>query len=64
VNSLIRTGDKTGKEKYERLYVTDGSIIPTFLGVNPSLTISVLAYRIIFDIVEISLDIRQLTIQA
>ena len=44
--------------------MTDGSIIPTFLGVNPSLTISVLAYRIIFDIVEISLDIRQLTIHA
>ena len=44
--------------------MTDGSIIPTSLGVNLSLTISVLAHRIVFDIVEISLDIRQLTIQA
>jgi GMC oxidoreductase len=43
---------KNGKEKYKQLYVADGSIIPTSLGVNPSLTISALAYRIAFDIVE------------
>ena len=36
--------------------MTDGSIISTSLSVNPSLTISVLAHRIVFDIVEISLD--------
>jgi hypothetical protein len=37
---------------YKNLYVADGSIIPTSLGVNPSLTISALAYRVAFHIVE------------
>jgi len=43
---------KTGQRAfYENLYIADASIIPTALGVNPSLTISALALRIVDRII-------------
>lgn len=44
---------KTGERPfYEKLYVADASIIPTALGVNPSLTISTLALRVADNIIK------------
>jgi len=37
---------------YEGLYIADGAVVPTALGVNPSLTISTLALRIADKIIE------------
>jgi choline dehydrogenase-like flavoprotein len=49
-----RKGDNNYQEQrvYEGLYIADGAVVPTALGVNPSLTISTLALRIADKIVE------------
>jgi choline dehydrogenase-like flavoprotein len=36
----------TGKTFHSGLYIADGSMIPTALGVNPALTISAVALRV------------------
>src|SRR5262245_29597795 len=49
VDEFGRVFDKSkagDKPFYERLYIADASIVPTALGVNPSLTISALSLRI------------------
>jgi cholesterol oxidase len=57
VDSLGRVfRGKSTNSVYDGLYIADGSIIPTSLGVNPSLSIIALAYRIAFHIVERNKD--------
>jgi choline dehydrogenase-like flavoprotein len=46
VNGLGKVFNATTGEPYKDLYVVDGSIIPNALGVNPSLIISALGFRI------------------
>jgi choline dehydrogenase-like flavoprotein len=36
----------TGKAFHNGLYIADGSMVPTALGVNPALTISALSLRV------------------
>jgi choline dehydrogenase-like flavoprotein len=38
-------------DHYQDFYVADGGVVPTSLGVNSSLTISALAFRIVENIV-------------
>lgn len=55
VDEYGRVFDKTktgSRPLYKGLYIADGSIVPTALGVNPSLTISALALRIADKIIE------------
>jgi cholesterol oxidase len=55
VDEFGRVFDKTKAGErpfYEGLYVADASIIPTALGVNPSLTISTLSLRVASKIIE------------
>jgi cholesterol oxidase len=47
-----RDNENQKQRFYEGLYIADGAIVPTALGVNPSLTISALALRIADKIIE------------
>lgn len=67
VNNLgkIYKGDGVSLvDTYDKFYVVDGAIIPTSLGVNPSLTISALAFRIAKEIVQSNdfLPVEEVTI--
>ena len=55
VNSFGKVYKETGAtltETYDNFYVVDSAIIPTSLGINPSLTISALAFRIAEEIIQ------------
>jgi choline dehydrogenase-like flavoprotein len=55
VDEFGRVFDKTkagARPFYGGLYVADASIIPTALGVNPSLTISALSLRVARKIID------------
>src|SRR5437016_9556465 len=54
VDEFGRVFDKTKgtKEVHKGLYIADASIIPTALGVNPSLTISALSLKIVDKLID------------
>jgi cholesterol oxidase len=59
VDDFGRVFDKTKGPKgvYQGLYVADASIIPTALGINPSLTISALSLRIVDNLINQDLPV-------
>ena len=52
VDEFGRVFDASSGDVHPGLYVTDGSVIPTALGVNPSLTISAVALRAVHHILD------------
>ena len=60
---IYKGNGATLTETYPEFYVVDGGIVPTSLGVNSSLTISALAFRIAENIVGLSnLPVEPVTI--
>jgi cholesterol oxidase len=57
-SSLTESGRVFDKSKagarrfYEKLHIADGFVIPTALGVNPSLTVSAMVLRIAEQIIK------------
>ena len=62
---IYKGNGATLTETYPEFYVVDGGIVPTSLGVNSSLTISALAFRIAENIVGSSnLPVETVTVDA
>ena len=60
---VYKGNGSTLTETYPEFYVVDGGIVPSSLGVNSSLTISALAFRIAEDMVSLSnLPVESVTI--
>ena len=49
---VFRKTQTPGEAFYPGLYIADAALIPTALGVNPSLTISALALRVADKVIE------------